>query len=90
MTGQLITVTVYDFNTTGNAYRTSYSKSINTAWCSFEEVPPEDTTHVVPGVDINSKILYYPGGQTAHVEEYFVAETLWQLQALVNGTAVST
>jgi hypothetical protein len=90
MTGSFFAVKVYTFDTVGNKFHKAYDKSFNAAWCSFHEVPPSDTTHVVPGVDINGKILYYPGGQTAHIEEYYTAETIWQLNALASGTAVSS
>ena len=90
MTGSFFAVTVYLFDSIGNAYTGSKDKSFNSAWCQFEEVPATDTLHVVPGVDINGLIRYYEGGQTGHAQEYYVAETIWQLNALASGTAVSS
>lgn len=82
-------VRVYTFDTVGNAFHKEFDRSFNPAWCDFVEVPPEDETHVVPGVDINAKILYYPGGQSAHVEEYYCAETIWELNALAGADGTS-
>jgi hypothetical protein len=79
-------VVVYDYNSVGNQNWRNFPKSFNVFWCHFDEIATDDPKYADGR---RAKITYYPGGAAQNAQEYFVDETIYELQQLVGKIASS-